>query len=75
MEIYLRSAKIASKKSTIKRAIIISLLVGSILNLINQGDSILNQQWGHVNFFKLVLTYITPFMVSVYSTTTALLKG
>jgi len=75
MEIYLRSIQIVKKKSTLKRAITISILVGSILNLINQGDFILNQQWDHVNFFKLTLTYMTPFMVSVYSTTTALIKG
>lgn len=67
--------QIAVKRSTIKRAITISILVGSLLNLINQGDFILSEDWSHLNFFKIALTYVTPFMVSVYSTTTALMKA
>jgi len=59
-------------KKTLKKGILISAIVGSILNIINQGELIMTHQWDKISFFKLCLTYLTPFTVSVYSTTTAL---
>lgn len=59
-------------KKVIKKGLILSLIIGSILNAINQGDHILANNWNKVSFLKLSLTYITPFLVSVYSTVTAL---
>jgi len=60
------------RKKTIQKGITLSIIIGSILNIINQGDFIFSYHWEKVNFFKLCLTYLTPFLVSVYSTTTAL---
>lgn len=51
----------------------ISLSVGTMLNLINQGDYILQMQWEKISVFKAFLTYLTPFCVSTYSTATALM--
>lgn len=66
-------AKIAFHRATINKAIIISLAVGSMLNLINQGDFIFQAQWEKISAFKVFLTYLTPFCVSTYSTATALI--
>lgn len=65
--------KIAFHRSTVNKAITISLTVGTVLNLINQGDFIFQMQWEKISVFKVFLTYLTPFCVSTYSTATALI--
>jgi len=52
-----------------QKALIVALVIGTILNLINQGDVL----WGHaaVQWGKLGLTYLTPFLVSLHGQTTA----
>lgn len=47
-----------------RRSLRIALVVGTILNLINQGDALFGP--GHVNAWKLMLTYIVPYCVSTY---------
>jgi hypothetical protein len=47
-----------------RRSLIVSLVVGSILNLINQGDALLGD--GAVNMTKIVLTYVVPYVVATY---------
>jgi len=42
----------------------IALVVGTILNLINQGDAIFGTT--PVNWIKIVLTYLVPYGVSTY---------
>ncbi len=56
----------AIKPLVVRRAIRVALIVGVILNAINQGYSILN---GFHNFHTLqfVLTFIVPYLVSTYS--------
>ncbi len=58
----------------IKQSTKISLVVGTILNIINQGDYIFNMMYENINYFKLVLTYIVPFCVSTYTAITINLK-
>ena len=43
----------------------VALVVGTILNLINQGDAIL--ALGPVDWGKCVLTFFVPFAVATYS--------
>ena len=45
----------------------IALIVGLLLNVINQGDLILNGNWQAINWAKFTLTFFVPFGVSVYS--------
>lgn len=47
-----------------RRACLVALMVGTILNLINQGDVIFDG--GDVNAAKLTLTYLVPFFVSAH---------
>ena len=39
-------------------------VVGTILNLINQGDALF--EGGHVNLAKIILTYAVPYCVATY---------
>jgi len=45
----------------------VALIVGSFLNIINQGNFIVSQDFDSINYFKLILTYIIPFIVSSYT--------
>ncbi|WP_159738214.1 nitrate/nitrite transporter NrtS [Vibrio atypicus] len=53
------------RKATVRRAAIIALIVGTILNLINQGDALLSGS--EINGVKALLTYCVPFIVSLVS--------
>lgn len=61
---------IAMRPNVVKSALIVGLVVGTILNLINQGDALLGD--GPIVVWKLLLTYIVPYMVSTYGAVTAL---
>lgn len=47
-----------------KRSLYVSLIVGTILNLINQGDALLDGS--DLNLTKLVLTFLVPYCVATY---------
>jgi hypothetical protein len=47
-----------------RRSLIVSVVVGSLLNLINQGDALFGGE--PVNMAKIVLTYIVPYVVATY---------
>ncbi len=47
-----------------RRSLIVALLVGTLLNLINQGDALL--LGSHLNFTKIILTYAVPYGVATY---------
>jgi len=47
-----------------RRSLIVALVVGAILNLINQGDVLLGG--GRVNLTKLILTFAVPYCVATY---------
>jgi len=51
----------------IKQAIKIAIIVGTLLNIINQGDYIFHMSFNRINFFKLIMTYFVPFLVSTYT--------
>jgi hypothetical protein len=47
-----------------QRSFWVALAVGTILNLINQGDTLVSGQ--RLDFTKLALTYLVPYFVSTY---------
>lgn len=47
-----------------RRALWVALVVGTLLNLINQGDALWAQ--AEINWAKLLLTYVVPFCVSLH---------
>jgi len=48
----------------------IALFVGTILNLINQFNQITGFKYDEINYVKFFITYLVPFLVSVYAAAT-----
>lgn len=55
-----------------RRSLYVALVVGTVLNLINQGDALLAM--GHVNWLKVVLTYCVPYAMCTYGAVSQHLK-
>lgn len=47
-----------------RRSLYVALVVGTILNVINQGDALIGQT--DLNIMKLTLTYFVPYAVCTY---------
>ncbi len=47
-----------------RRSFVVALVVGTILNLINQGDALL--AGGPIDWAKILLTFAVPYGVSTY---------
>ncbi|MFG1480427.1 nitrate/nitrite transporter NrtS [Xanthobacter sp. V4C-4] len=47
-----------------RRSLCVALVVGTVLNLINQGDALLGA--GALNWGKIVLTFLVPYCVATY---------
>ena len=47
-----------------RRSLVIALIVGTILNLINQGDALFGA--ANLSMIKIVLTYAVPYCVATY---------
>lgn len=54
----------AFSNGVLHRSAWVALVVGTILNLINQGDALLAGR--RLDFVKLALTYVVPYLVSTY---------
>lgn len=59
-----RACRCALSDGIPRRSFCVALVVGTILNLINQGDALLGI--ASVNWMKIVLTYFVPYAVSTY---------
>ena len=63
---------LAFRKSVIRRATKIALVVGCILALINHGDRIIFQDMKSVDWLKILLTFFVPYTVSTISSVLAI---
>jgi len=52
-----------------RRACTVAVVVGTVLNIINQGDMIISG--GTINWLKLLLTYLVPYGVCTYGAVSA----
>lgn len=52
-----------------RRSFYAALVVGTLLNLINQGDALLGE--GEIDWLKIGLTYCVPYCVATYGAVTA----
>ncbi len=52
-------------RQQLARSVAVGLVVGTVLNLINQGDVLFGD--AELNFGKLALTYAVPFAVASYA--------
>ena len=58
----------ATSNGVPRRSFLVALVVGSVLNLINQGDALVGG--GAVDLLKVALTYCVPYAVSTYGAVT-----
>ncbi|GET24364.1 hypothetical protein [Prolixibacter sp. NT017] len=63
-------AKLATQKESIIRAIRVAILVGIILNIINN-PGIFSLSFEGMNIYRMLLTFVVPFCVSLYSSVLA----
>jgi hypothetical protein len=54
----------ALSSASARRSLVVALVVGTVLNLINQGDALVSG--APLNHWKIALTFIVPFCVSTY---------
>ena len=50
----------------VQRSLKLALVVGTILFVLNQGDIVLSGEFPLALMWKIPLTYITPFLVSLW---------
>ena len=62
--IWKRACLCAISDGVPRRSLYIALVVGTVLNRINQGDALLGT--ASINWLKLILTYCVPYAVCTY---------
>jgi len=50
-----------------KRALSVAIVIGSLLNIINQGEALIHLDIAGVDFVKFFLTYLVPYGVASYT--------
>jgi hypothetical protein len=66
----MKTARATASESPTRRALVysalrVSLVVGTALNLINQGEQVLSGE--AVSWFHVLMNYVVPFFVSMFS--------
>ncbi|MEE9595206.1 MAG: nitrate/nitrite transporter NrtS [Acidiferrobacterales bacterium] len=64
--------KTAFQKTVYVHAIKVTLVVGTILALINHGDTLLEGSFSAKTLFQIALTYLVPYGVSIYASVEAI---
>jgi hypothetical protein len=54
----------------LKRSLAAALVVGTVLTLLNQGDTLLSGNWNNALVWKIPLTYCVPMLVATYGALT-----
>lgn len=57
--------RIARRRQIMLPALKVALVVGTLLNLVNQGENLISGQ--PINFLQVLLNFFVPFCVSSYS--------
>lgn len=63
---------VAFRGDVVRRALKMSVIVGTLLMLINHGDAIWRRDVGGWRALRIVLTYLVPYTVSTLSSTAAI---
>ena len=50
----------------VRRSLSVAVVVGTILTLLNQGDTLLAGSWSNDLYWKISVTYCVPFCVATY---------
>jgi len=72
MVIWRRVLVLATTDGVPRRALWVAVAVGTVLNLINQGDALLTG--APLHWIKLLLTYLVPFAVSTHGAVSARMR-
>jgi hypothetical protein len=70
----LKICKIALEKDIVISSLKVAFVVGSLLNIINQGDMLYKMDFDKVNWYKAALTLAVPYLVSTYASVRVQLK-
>ncbi len=70
----LKICKTIIEKDIVISSLKVALVVGIILNLINQGDVLISMEFEKINWFKLLLTFAVPYLVTTYASVKERLK-
>jgi hypothetical protein len=69
MDKYRRMVLASWRDRVFHRAAVVAVVVGTVLNLINQGDALAGGR--HIDWAKALLTYLVPFCVSAHGALSA----
>ena len=64
MSVYCHALRRTFAWSSVRRSLSVALVIGALLNTINQGPEIFSGHWPI--WWKLILTYSVPFTVASY---------
>ncbi len=64
MEMLREIARYCAANGVPRRSFVLAIIVGTIINLINQGDTLV--AGGDLNWIKIGLSYILPYCVATY---------
>ena len=59
--------EVAFETRSLINGIKVALVVGIVLNAINQGDHLVSLKLDQINWLKLGLTFLVPFLVATYA--------
>ena len=59
---------VATQRTSIVGGLKVSIVVGALVNLINQGNHLLGLHFTQISWPKLLVTFCVPFFVSIYVT-------
>ena len=54
----------------VRRSLKVAVVVGSVLTLLNQGDTLFSGAWPNALYWKIPLTYCVPFLVATFGALT-----
>ena len=54
----------------VKKSLAAAVVVGTVLTLLNHGDTLVSGQWNDALYWKVPLTYCVPFLVATYGALT-----
>ena len=69
-----RTLTLAVKPSIVMRGLKFSLVVGTILVLINHGDTLFTTGVSQTQIFQILLTYVVPYVVSSLSSIQSMME-
>lgn len=64
----------ALRKDVVLRSLKVSIMIGTLLVAINQGDALLSGNLAAELYWKVPLTYAVPYLVSTYASVAAIMS-